>query len=168
MRAPMVASGAITLAIGRADKEASPVSSLAKRWPASSPASSRIPVPALPQSSGSALGRSPCKPTPCTTREPGEGVSMRTPSCCRMRAVARVVLAFEEAVDARRAFRDRRQHQRPVRDRLVAGHAQAAAQGATASAQPVQAHASASSSAASRRSLSARVPRVRRRQSGNP
>jgi hypothetical protein len=90
MRAPIRRSGSITRRIGRFDSEASPISVDSKRWPESNPVNSRIPVPALPQSSASDVPRKPCNPTPCTTRSLGPGASMRTPSRSKMRAVARV------------------------------------------------------------------------------
>ncbi len=90
MRAPIKASGSVTRRIGRFDSEASPTRVLSNACPASNPASSRMPVPALPQSSGRAVPRKPCRPTPRTTRSPAEGVSMRTPNCDNTAAVARV------------------------------------------------------------------------------
>ena len=90
MRAPILASGTVTRRIGRLLSEASPINTLSKRCAASKPASKRIPVPALPQSSGAALGCKPSMPTPCTTRRDGDGISMRTPKRSKMAAVARV------------------------------------------------------------------------------
>ena len=80
MRAPMRASGSATRRIGRRDRLSSPTSVDAKRWPASSPISSRIAVPALPQSSAESVPTRPSTPTPCTVTRPWDGPSMRTPS----------------------------------------------------------------------------------------
>src|SRR5690606_15970131 len=63
---------------------------LSKACPASSPASRRMPVPALPQSSGPSAGLSPSTPTPWTMRREAEGVSIRTPMRSKIAAVARV------------------------------------------------------------------------------
>jgi hypothetical protein len=90
MRAPIRASGSMTRRIGRFDNDGSPTSTLSKACPASRPASNRIAVPALPQSSGTPGGRRPSTPTPCTTRMPGSGASMRTPNRANTAAVARV------------------------------------------------------------------------------
>jgi len=54
MFAPICPSGTVIRAIGREDSEASPKSSDVNGWPASKPASRRMPVPELPQSMGSA------------------------------------------------------------------------------------------------------------------
>ena len=54
----------MTRSIGRRDSDSSPASSLSNGWAASSPASRRMVVPELPQSSGSRAARSPAMPTP--------------------------------------------------------------------------------------------------------
>ena len=90
MRAPIFASGTVTRRIGRLLSEASPTKTLSNRCAANSPASRRMPVPALPQSSGPSAARKPSTPTPCTMRCEADGVSMRTPSCAKIAAVARV------------------------------------------------------------------------------
>ena len=46
--APMRPSGSVTRAIGRCRSDASPVSSVQKGWPASTPSSRRAVVPELP------------------------------------------------------------------------------------------------------------------------
>src|SRR5690606_28101698 len=89
MRAPMRASGTVTRRIGRFESEASPTRVVSKDWPASRPASRRMPVPALPQSSGPSGARRPSRPTPCTMRLPGCGVSMDTPMRRKIVSVAR-------------------------------------------------------------------------------
>jgi hypothetical protein len=88
--APIFASGSVMRRIGRLDRDSSPTNVLSNACPANKPASSRMPVPALPQSSGLSDARKPCKPTPWTMRSPEEGASIRTPSCASTAAVARV------------------------------------------------------------------------------
>ncbi len=66
-RAPISRKGATTRSIGRLDSEASPMSSDGKSWAASTPASRRIVVPELPQSSGPSAARRPFRPEPCTS-----------------------------------------------------------------------------------------------------
>ncbi|MDR6137521.1 hypothetical protein QE438_000825 [Pseudoxanthomonas sp. SORGH_AS 997] len=66
------------------------MSTLSKGCAASRPASRRMPVPALPQSSSAVGACSPSTPTPCTMRVDGDGVSMRTPRRSKIAAVARV------------------------------------------------------------------------------
>ena len=90
MRAPMRVSGSTTRCMGRPDSEASPVSTLVKAWPASSPAIRRMDVPELPRYSGSGGARRPCKPTPCTVTRPASGPSMRTPMARNAASVARL------------------------------------------------------------------------------
>jgi hypothetical protein len=74
------------------------------------------------------------------------------------------VLAFQETLDGRDAIGQRGEHHRAMRDRLVAGDIQRAAQRATGRRYPVEgvaatAHFITSSSAASRRWFSARCRR---------
>ncbi len=90
IRAPISSSGSVTRRIGRLDNEESPTSVLSNACPASKPASSRMPVPALPQSIGCVAPRRPCSPAPCTMRSPSDGASIRTPSWASTAAVARV------------------------------------------------------------------------------
>ena len=52
MCAPIWPSGTVMRPIGREESEASPKSSVVNGCPANSPASSRMPVPELPQSIG--------------------------------------------------------------------------------------------------------------------
>ncbi len=80
MRAPIAPSGSATRRIGRGESEASPVRTLAKSWPASRPASSRIVVPELPQSRSAAGRRSPRVPTPSMVNTPRSASVTRTPS----------------------------------------------------------------------------------------
>ena len=81
-RAPIRARGSTTLSIGRRLREASPPSSLSNGWAASRPASRRIVVPELPQSSGRAAARRPFMPEPRT-----RPASISTPSARRQAAV---------------------------------------------------------------------------------
>ena len=75
-----------------------------------SPASRRMPVPALPQSSGSAGGAQPCSPTPCTMRSLSPALRCARPWRGTHGGRARV-LAFEEIrVTVANAFGNRRQH----------------------------------------------------------
>ncbi len=90
IRAPICASGPVTRRIGRLDSDASPTSVESNGCPASRPASRRMPVPALPQSSSPRGAFRPSTPTPCTMRCEGDGVSKRTPICAKIEAVARV------------------------------------------------------------------------------
>ena len=90
MRAPMRESGSMTRRIGRLLSDSSPTSVLSKTCPASRPASRRMPVPALPQSSSPSAACRPSTPTPCTMRRDGDGVSIRTPMREKIAAVARV------------------------------------------------------------------------------
>ena len=63
-RAPIRCRGSTTRSIGRRDSDSSPVSSLSNSCAASSPASSRIVVPELPQSRDAAAARKPRMPRP--------------------------------------------------------------------------------------------------------
>ena len=90
MRAPICASGPVTRRIGRRDSDASPTSTLSNGCAASNPASRRMPVPALPQSSSPSGALRPSTPTPWTMRVDGDGVSKRTPMRAKIAAVARV------------------------------------------------------------------------------
>ena len=89
MRAPMSLSGAATRSIGRWRSEASPVSSLSNGCPASSPISSRIPVPELPRSRTLVGARSPRAPAPSIRTKPSGLRSMATPMASRAPWVAR-------------------------------------------------------------------------------
>src|SRR6478672_6562144 len=90
MRAPIECNGSITRCMGRLDNDASPANVESNDCPASSPANSRIAVPALPQSSGDCGALRPSIPTPCTIRTEGSGISTRTPMAAKAAAVARV------------------------------------------------------------------------------
>ena len=68
MSAPIEARGEAIRPIGRPEREASPTRVLSKGRPAKTPASSRIVVPELPQSSGPSAARSPSRPRPRTNR----------------------------------------------------------------------------------------------------
>ena len=86
-RAPMLASGLVTRAIGRFDNEASPLSSTSNACPASRPASRRIDVPELPRSSGCPGFLSPRMPTPWIATRPSSGPSIETPMAWNARSV---------------------------------------------------------------------------------
>ena len=68
--APIAASGSSTRAIGRVRSESSPVSVVSNGSPAATPASSRIVVPLLPQSSACSGSRNPAGPGLRTTTSP--------------------------------------------------------------------------------------------------
>ena len=89
MSAPIRASGSITRAIGRADREASPVKVAVRGWLATSPISSRVEVPELPMSSAPAGWSSPPTPTPATRQVPSASRSMAAPIARIAAAVAR-------------------------------------------------------------------------------
>src|SRR5690606_10925022 len=81
------------------------------------------------------------------------------------------VFAFQETADLGAALGKRTQYHRAVRDRLVTRHADASTQWSARRSEPVAtaaAHASTSSSTASRRRFSSAVPTVIRSQSGRP
>jgi hypothetical protein len=85
--APIKRSGAITRRIGRRDSEASPINVLAKPWPTKMPAIRRMPVPALPQSSG-AVGACNCRrPTPVIRSSVRLSVRTCAPIACIIFAV---------------------------------------------------------------------------------
>ena len=125
---PIRCSGLSTRPIGRRDSEASPVMRTVMSWPAITPIISRAPVPALPKSRSPAGAASPPTPRPRTSQA---SPALRDRAAQRLQGLGRVqdVLALEQAGDARAAGRQRPEHERAVRDRLVAGHAHAARQG---------------------------------------
>ena len=77
---PMRRSGSAIRSIGRRDRDSSPTSSKRPSCPARIPASSRISVPALPQSIGSPGARSPRRPAPRTTSVVSPSSTTSTPS----------------------------------------------------------------------------------------
>ena len=77
---PMRRSGSAMRSIGRVRSDSSPVSSNRPCWPASTPASSRINVPAFAQSIGPPGARNPRNPTPCTRSSSSPSSSTSTPS----------------------------------------------------------------------------------------
>ena len=127
MRAPIVRSGAATRSIGRCCSDASPVSSLSNAWPASKPVSSRMPVPELPRSSTREAARRPAEPHPVHANRLQRILVYRHAERFERAARREAVLAVEKAVDQRGAFGDRAEHQRSMRDRLVAGNGDGAA-----------------------------------------
>ena len=81
---------------------------------------SRIAVPALPMSSTERGDPRPRSPTPSITTSPGAG-PLHVDAEARHRAQRReAILALEEPVDLRGPRGNGAEHQRPVRDRLVA------------------------------------------------
>ena len=88
--APSAARGRTMRSIGRRRSEASPLSTHIIGNAASMPASSRIDVPELPQSSTSSGSTSAPRPRPQTVSESPAPSSMRTPSARRQWIVARV------------------------------------------------------------------------------
>src|ERR1700730_2681226 len=80
--AHIIWSGSMIRAIGRDRKDASPVNVDSKFCPARIPASKRIVVPLLPQSSGPRGARNPSLPTPLIKRS-APSRTMETPSSVR-------------------------------------------------------------------------------------
>jgi len=87
-RAPKRDSGSVTRAMGRLRKEASPVSTLVNGCVASSPMSSRAPVPELPMSRTSSGSTRPPTPRPCRCQRPSAARVTSAPSR-RMAAAVR-------------------------------------------------------------------------------
>ena len=128
MRAPRLRRGVTMRPIGRRRSDPSPLSMDRNGKPASRPLRSRIVVPELPQSSTSAASRRPARPRPRTITRPSPRSSMSAPSARNASSVGARVGGVEEAVDGRLAGRDGVEEQRAVRNRLVAGHLDGAAQ----------------------------------------
>ena len=148
--------------------------SLAKRCPASRPASRRMPVPALPQSSG-CVGAAQA-----VQADAVDDALARAPALRCARPAARRIAAPSRACPRLRGSRrrasvpvgDRAEHHRAMRDRLVAGHAHLRRAAAPPRRrEPVERGCTAAATrrapAASAR-FSSRVPTVMRRQSGRP
>ena len=123
----MSLSGAATRSIGRWRSDASPVSSLSNGCPASSPISSRIPVPELPRSRTLAGARSPRAPDAFDSHEAFRLALDGDAHGLERRLGGETILAREETMNDRRPFRDRTEHQRAMRDGLVAGDGDSAA-----------------------------------------
>ena len=128
--APIRRSGSATRRIGRRVSEASPASSVSNGRPASSPISRRIVVPELPQSIGPAGAVQAREPDALDPRlvagehapRPARAAPPRSTGCRRP----------GRARSPRPRRRQRAEQQRPVRDRLVAGHPAGPAQRARA------------------------------------
>ncbi len=119
--------GAAMRSMGRRISEASPMSVESKRWPASSPASMRIAAPLLPRSSGR-VGRLQPFRTDAADDQPIARATIVLTSDVHAQLAYRgerceCVCAFEETAHRRLAVRDAPEHQQPMRDRFVAGHA---------------------------------------------
>ncbi len=97
-RAPIWRSGVATRSIGRFISEASPISSLSKRWPASRPVIRRMAVPEFPMSSACGARLEPVQPD-AVHRDLRAARSAR--SARRARALPRMrrqaIFAFEKA-----------------------------------------------------------------------
>ncbi len=122
---PICASGASTRPIGRRESEASPVIVTVMSCPAITPIMSRVPVPELPKSIGAAgLGQS----ARAAPQHLPDIADLRRGRAERGDGLRRIddVLGLEQPADARPPGGERPEHQRPVRDRLVAGNADAA------------------------------------------
>ena len=118
--------------IGRLRRLASPSKVAVIGQPATAPMTRRQPVPELPKSS-----------TPCGSRKAADADTVNAPGALagpldgraqRPHGLGGVdhVLAFQQPGDAGLADRERAEDQGAVRDRLVAGHAHAALEGARA------------------------------------
>src|SRR5690606_21431659 len=128
--------GSTTRCIGRERSDASPVKKAVSRVLATAPSSSRAAVPELPISSTSSGSPKPPTPQPRTDQLPAPCRRTSAPSARRAAAVrahvgaerpqsgsrAVHVLALEKALDLRLADGEAAHDNRPVRDRLVAGH----------------------------------------------
>ena len=128
--APISSSGSRIRRIGRLRSEASPSNTAVIGQPATAPITSRQPVPELPKSSGFCrLGKAADAHAIDLPREiPGP----LDPGAQRPHGFGGVedVFALQKAGNPAFADRKRAQDQGPVRDRLVAGNADFAAQGA--------------------------------------
>ena len=87
--APICVNGVITRSIGRLHSESSPVNTLSKGWPPSSPARSRMAVPELPTSRSLCGACNPRSPTPCMEISVALGCWISTPSVVIAAMVAR-------------------------------------------------------------------------------
>ena len=148
-------SGSTTRRTGRRRSEASPVSTESPGTPASTPASSRRLVPELPQSMTSSGSREPLG-----RRHHHLAPSSRTRAPSRSTAfhVEWTSSARSRPAHAGLALGQRGEEQRPVRDRLVPGHLEGAAERAAAAAgdgtlQKSASRAARASSSASRAAL---------------
>ena len=128
--APISSSGSRMRRIGRERSEASPSNMAVIGQPATAPITSRQPVPELPKSSGAAGWAKPATPTPVDL--PGKRPGPLDPGAQRLHRFGGVedVFALQQAGNPGFADRKRPQDQGAVRNRLVAGNADLAAQGA--------------------------------------
>ena len=118
--------------IGRLRRLASPSKVAVIGQPATAPMTSRQPVAELPKSSTSRGSRKPATPTPWTSQAPAPAAldDALDSGAERAHGVCGVedVLAFKQAGDLRLADRERAEDKRAVGDRLVARHADLAAE----------------------------------------
>ena len=128
---PIRRSGSATRSIGRAESDASPTSSNRPSWPARTPASRRMSVPAFPQSIGAAGGRSPRGPTPQRRSVSTSSSTTSTPSA-RTAAIVASVSAERPNPEMRSlALAQGGDQDGPVRDRLVPRHGNVSDEGGT-------------------------------------
>ena len=130
--APISTSGSRMRRIGRLRRLASPSKVAVIAWPPTTPIISLVPVPALPKSSVARGASRLPMPAPATRQRPRPIRSTLAPSARQAMLGAQHVLAFEQPLDRRFADGEQSENQRPVRDRLVAGRPQAAAERAAA------------------------------------
>ena len=127
--APISESGAATRSMGRDRSDSSPVSSKRRpSWPASRPGSSRASVPAFPQSMEPPARAARRGPRRARAGRPASSSSTATPSARTAASVDSVSSERPKPRTIVSPVADRPDEQRAVRDRLVAGHAQRAAQ----------------------------------------
>ena len=120
--APIRRSGSAMRSIGRVRSESSPVRTKRPCWPASTPASRRIKVPAFAQSTGaSGSAQAAQAETVHDQLVVAELLDLDAERAHRVHRRHRVLRAAE-ALNVRLALADAAEHDRAVRDRLVAGH----------------------------------------------
>ena len=130
--APISSNGSSTRRIGRLRSDASPSKVASIPWPPTTPIISREPVPALPKSSGGARRENRADAeavdAPAPFSDPLDAGAERAAGF----AGAQHVVAFEQAVDHGFAAAEQAKNEGAMRDRLVAGRADAASERAAA------------------------------------
>ena len=124
---PICFSGSSTRPMGRRESDASPTNRTRISWPAITPIISRMPVPELPKSISPAGSARPPTPRPRTSQIAPDLAHRAAQRLQRLGGIEDV-LALKQAGYAGAAGGQRPEHQRAVRDRLVARHAHAARQ----------------------------------------
>ena len=128
--APIWVSGPMIRRIGRRDSEASPIKVDKNGWAATTPASIRIVLPELPQSSGADAARRPRRPRPSMVTSGGSSPARAgvretmAPSCADAGERRRAIGAGRVVGNGGSAVGDGGQESVTMRDRFVAGHAQ--------------------------------------------